>query len=136
MNKKIVLIFTLFIAFTSFGQLKKITLEDGVLQQGRKFGADKLSGFQWIPNTNKYVYYAETFTKMMSASATDAKATELVTLADINSALGTKLKNFAGTAWIDTNTIMVSENGKYYNYSLTSKTGQGIKESGDRKSVV
>jgi len=129
MNKKIALLLTLFIAITTFGQLKKITLEDGVLQQGRKFGADKLTGFQWIPNTNTYVYYADTWTKMMSASATDSKATELVTLTAINSALGTKLKNFAGTQWIDANTILVSENGKYYNYSLSSKTGQGIKES-------
>jgi dipeptidyl-peptidase 4 len=131
MNKKIVLLFTLFIALTSFAQLKKITLDDGVLQQGRKFGADKLSGFQWIPNTNNYVYYTETFTKMMSASATNSKATELVTLADINSALGTKLKNFAGVQWIDANTILVSESGKYYDYSLTSKKGQGVKESAE-----
>ncbi len=130
MNKKIVLLFTLFIALTAVGQLKKITLEDGVLQQGRKFGADKLAGFQWIPNSNNYVYYTDNFTKMMSASTTNAKATELVTLVDINSALGTKLKNFAGIQWIDANTILVSENGKYYNYSLTSKTGLDIKESG------
>ena len=131
MNKKIVFLFTLFIAFTSFGQLKKITLEDGVLQQGRKFGADKLTGFQWIPDSNKYVYYTDTWTKMMSASTTDAKATELVTLAAINSTLGTKLKSFAGITWVDANTIMVSENGKYYNFYLTGKFVQNIKESGE-----
>ena len=59
MNKKIILFFSLFIAITSQAQLKKITLEDGVLQQGRKFGADKLTGFQWIQNSNKYVYYTD-----------------------------------------------------------------------------
>ncbi|MCZ8197202.1 MAG: DPP IV N-terminal domain-containing protein [Flavobacterium sp.] len=131
MNKKIILFFSLFIAFTSQAQLKKITLEDGVLQQGRKFGADKLTGFQWIPNTNKYVYYTDAWTKMMSATTTDSKASELATLSEINSALGTKLRNFSGVEWIDASTILVSENGKYYTYSLTSKSGKSIQETAE-----
>lgn len=126
MNKKILLFISLFLAISTQAQLKKITLDDGVLQQGRKFGADKLTGFQWIPNTNKYVYYTDVWTKMMSANTADAKATELVTLTDINSALGTKLKNFFGIEWIDSNTLLVSENGNYYSYSLTSKSGKSI----------
>jgi dipeptidyl-peptidase-4 len=131
MNKKIILFFSLFIAITSQAQLKKITLEDGVLQQGRKFGADKLNGFQWIPNTNKYVYYTDVWTKMMSATTTDSKASELATLADINSALGTKLRNFFGVEWMDASTVLVSENGKYYTYSLTSKSGKSIQETAE-----
>jgi dipeptidyl-peptidase-4 len=129
MNKKIILFFSLFIAITTQAQLKKITLEEGVLQQGRKFGADKLTGFQWIPNTNKYVYYTDVWTKMMSATTTDSKASELATLADINLSLGTKLRNFFGIEWIDASTILVSENGKYFTYSLTSKSGKSIQET-------
>ena len=131
MNKKIILFICFFIAFNSIGQLKKITLDEGVLQQNRKFGADKLTGFQWIPNTTKYVYYPETWTKMMIASTTNAKAIELVTLVDVNTALGTKLKNFFGTEWLDANTILVSENGKYYTYSLDSKTGKIFQETSE-----
>jgi dipeptidyl-peptidase-4 len=126
MNKKIILFFSLFIAITTQAQLKKITLEDSVLQQGRKFGTDKLTGFQWIPNTNKYVYYTDVWTKMMSATTVDKKASEIVTLADLNSALGTKLKNFFGIEWLDTSTILVSENGKYFTYSVTSKSGKEL----------
>ena len=129
MNKKIILFFSLFIALSTQAQLKKITLEDGVLQQGRKFGADRLTGFQWIPNTNKYVYYTDVWTKMMSATTTDSKATEFVTLTDINAALGTKLKNFFGTEWLNATTLLVSENGKFYNYSITSKSGKQVLET-------
>ena len=129
MNKKIIVFFSLFLAFTSQAQLKKITLEDGVLQQGRKFGADRLTGFQWIPNSNKYVYYTDGWSKMVTASTSDKKTSELVTLAEINSALGTKLKNFFGLQWIDANTIIVSENGNYYTYSLTSKSGKKIQDA-------
>lgn len=129
MNKKIIVFFSLFLAFTSQAQLKKITLEDGVLQQGRKFGADRLTGFQWIPNSNKYVYYTDGWSKMVTATTSDKKTSELVTLAEINSVLGTKLKNFFGLQWIDANTIIVSENGNYYSYSLTSKSGKKIQDA-------
>lgn len=129
MNKKIILIFSLFLAITSQAQLKTFTLDEAVMQQNRAFRADKLLGFQWIPNTNRYVYYTDAASKMMSGTTTDTKAKELVTLAEINSALGTKLKSFSGLEWIDANTILVSENGKYFTYSLTSKSGKTIQET-------
>jgi dipeptidyl-peptidase-4 len=136
MNKKIIAFLSLFIALSTQAQVKKITLEDGVLQQGRKFGADKLTGFQWIPNTTKYVYYTDAWSKMVTASTADAKTTELITLAEINSALGTKLKNFFGTQWIDSSTLLISENGKYYSYSIISKTGKNIQETTEKSDNV
>jgi dipeptidyl-peptidase-4 len=124
MNKKIILFVSVFLALTTQAQLKKLTLEESVLQQGRAFKADGLTGFQWIPNTNKYLFYTDAWTKMKSASTTNETATELVTLAEINTALGTKLKNFFSLQWIDANTFMVTENGKYYSYNLSTKTGK------------
>lgn len=41
MNKIALLFLSLFLGFSSVAQVKQITLEEGVLQQGRKFGADK-----------------------------------------------------------------------------------------------
>ena len=136
MNKKIIAFLSLFIALSTQAQVKKITLEEGVLQQGRKFGADKLTGFQWIPNTTKYVYYTDAWSKMVTASTADAKTIELITLAEINSALGTKLKNFFGTQWIDSSTLLISENGKYYSYSIISKTGKNIQETTEKSDNV
>jgi len=132
MNKKIILFLSLFIAITSQAQLKKITLEEGVLQQNRKFGADKLTGFQWIPNTNNYVYYTDAWSKMMTASTTDKNAKELVTLSEINTALGTKLKTFFGLEWMDSSTFLLYENGKYYIYNLLLKSGMLLQESPEK----
>ena len=129
MNKFSFLALLFFITISSFGQTKKITLEEGVLQQNQKFRADKLTGFQWIPNTNRYVYYTDSFTKMMSASTVDANATELITLAEINSALGTKLKSFAGIEWMDSNALLVTANGKYFVYMTAPKTGTMMYET-------
>jgi dipeptidyl-peptidase-4 len=111
------------------GQTKKLSLSQAVLEQNRQFRADRLIGFEWIPNTNKYTYYSANFTKMLTASATDLKTTEIATLAEINSALGTKLNYIFGLEWIDAGTLLVTEQEKYYSYSIASKTGSLLQET-------
>ena len=92
MKRLSLLVLSCLISIIASSQTQKLTLEQSVLEQNRQFRADKLIGFQWIPNTNNYVYYTDKMTKMLAVSATDSKTTETVTLEDINSALGTKLK--------------------------------------------
>lgn len=128
MNKKIILLLCLSLGLGVFAQTRKLTLEEAVLQQNRQFRADKLTGFQWIPNTNQYVYYTDAWSKMLTAKATDTITSEYVTLNDINQALGTKLKNFFGISWIDSDTLFLNEGTAYYTYSITSKTGKKIQE--------
>ena len=129
MNKKILVLLSLFVATLSQSQVKTFTLDEAVMQQNKAFRADKMQGFQWIPNTHNYVYYAALGTKMMMASATDSNAKEAVTLTEINAVLGTKLKSFTGLEWIDATTILISEKGKYYRYSLTEKSGKNLQET-------
>jgi len=129
MNKISILALSCIIAISSFGQTKKITLEQGVLGQTREFKADKLSGFQWIPNSNNYVYYTDNMTKMVSANATDNKAIPLLTLEEINKSLGTNLKTLSGIPWIDANTILVTEGTKFFTFSLANKSGTRIQET-------
>jgi dipeptidyl-peptidase 4 len=129
MNKKITLIITFLLSIASFSQLKKISLEELVLQQNRLFGADKMLGFQWLPNSNNYAYCSEKWTKLLTANALDNKASEVVSLTDLNTALGTKLKTFFGFEYIDANTILVSEAGRYYAYNVATKSGKQIQES-------
>ena len=128
MKRLSLLVLSCLISIIASSQTQKLTLEQSVLEQNRQFRADKLIGFQWIPNTNNYVYYTDKMTKMLAVSATDSKTTETVTLEDINSALGTKLKNFFGIQWIDSNALLVSEGGKQYAYLTTSKKGTLIQE--------
>jgi len=123
MNKIFTLVLSCLIAVASFGQAKKITLEDGVLQQNRQFRADKLLGFQWIPNTNKYIYFADSGKKLMIANTANATATELVSLADLNKALGTDLKSFFGIGFKDANTMTVISGVKQYDFNIATKTG-------------
>ena len=131
MQKKIILFLCFLITIITQAQLKKLTLEDAVLQQNRAFRADKLEGFQWIPNTNKYVFYTENFAKMMMASTNNSEATEYIRLADINTVLKTNIKSFSGVDWIDTNTLLIKEKGIYYVYIVESKLGTKIHETNE-----
>ncbi len=131
MTKKLLLVFIFSISISSFSQLKKITLEDSVLQQGRKFGADKLLGFQWIPNSNNYVYCAEKWAKLMTATSTDSKSTEVISLADLNKNLGSDLKSFFGIELKDSNIFTIANGSKYYEYNLATKSGKLIQELSD-----
>ncbi len=124
MKKIIILFTTILISVASLAQLKKITLEESVLQQGRKFGADKMLGFQWIPSTNNYVYCAEKWTKLLTANALDNTPKELISLSDLNKNLGSDFKNFFGIEFKDVNNIILINGSKYYEYNLTSKTGR------------
>ncbi|MET0760569.1 MAG: DPP IV N-terminal domain-containing protein, partial [Flavobacterium sp.] len=128
MNKHLILIFSFFIAVTAFGQTKKITLEDGVLQQNRNFRADKLLGFQWVPNTNKYIYFAEAGKKLMTADTKNANATEIVTLSEVNKTLGSDFKSFFGVTWKDASKFILSNGTKYYEYNVAAKTGKLVSE--------
>jgi len=132
MNKFSILFLTCLMATASFGQAKKITLEEGVLQQNRKFRADKLLGFQWIPNTNKYIYFADAGKKMMTATTTDSKANELVSLADVNKSLGTELKTFQEIDWKDTNSFIIANGTKHFEYNFATKTGKQIAEISEK----
>lgn len=126
MNTKILLLLTCFLTISTFGQAKKFTLEESVMQQNRQFKADKLSGFKWIPNTDNYTYYADSGKKLLLTKATNTAANELITLADLNKALNSNLKNFMSLEWKDATTFIVTDATTYYSYNIVSKTGTKI----------
>ena len=70
-------------------------------------------GLQWIPNSEKYIFYTENWKKMMVADAKNHKATEFITITDINNALNVNLKSFFGVEFIDSYTILITNKRKY-----------------------
>lgn len=126
MNKNLIAFVSFFFIVAAFGQTKKLTLEDGVLQQYRAFRPDQVLGFQWIPETNKFVYFEELGRKLMIATPADTKGTELVALSDVNSALKSAFKSFWGIEWKDASTFILSDGSKYYAYNFATKKGNLI----------
>lgn len=120
--------FLLLLTFTNVAQNKTISLEDAVLQQNRLFRADKMLGFQWIPNSDSYIHYTDNWTKMKIVSQTDKSEKEFVLLNDINSALKINLKSFFGIQFIDNTSLLISDKTNFYKYNTATKTGFLITE--------
>jgi dipeptidyl-peptidase 4 len=127
--KKLIIASCLLVAITTFAQTKKLTLEEAVMQQNRAFRADGLTGFQWIPNTTNYIFYTDSWTKMKIASVANSVAKDGVGLNEINTALGTKLKNFFGMSFLNESTLLITDAGSYYSYSITTKSGKKINQT-------
>ncbi len=108
----------------SFSQKKELTLSDAVMQQGRKFGADKMQFFQFIPNTANYSYLSKFKTLMIGSEGNTKK--DSITIEALNSALGSKLTWFSGFEWKDQNTFYVNDGSNYYSYNTISKKGSLI----------
>ncbi len=123
MNKNIIAFVSLFFVMAAFGQTKKLTLEDGVMQQYRAFRPDQILGFQWIPETTQFVYFEELGRKLMLASPSDTKGTELVSLSEVNSALKSEFKSFWGIQWKDASTFVLTDGSNYYHYNFKTKSG-------------
>lgn len=124
MKNIFLILVSLLISINTFSQLKKISLDDAVLQQNRLFRADKMLGFQFIPNSSKYIYLENNYKKLMTASPENVIATEVITIEELNKNLGTDLKTFFGIEFKDSNVFTIANGSKYYEYNLATKSGK------------
>ncbi len=122
MIKKFSVLAFLLIGFGATAQ-KQLTLEESVLQQYRAFRPDMMFGFQWIPNSNRYVYIGEGGKNLLSATAATGKATEFLTLENVKVGTSSKLRSLGGMSWKDENSFIVSSGVEYYEYDISKKAG-------------
>lgn len=134
--KRILLLFTLGAATLMSGQQKKLTLEESVLQQNRAFRSETMTGFQFIPDSDRYVYTAEGGKKILVASAKDRKASEWLTLEQVSAAIGAKAGSFNGIRFRNGNAFVIHAGGDLYEYDFTSKTGRKLLSVGDKESAT
>ena len=126
MNKNFLAILCFFFIGVAFGQTKKLTLEEGVLQQYRAFRPDQILGFQWVPDTNQFIYFEELGRKLMIANPNDTKGKELVSLADLNAAIKSEIRSFWGIELKNNSTFVISDGSKYFEYNFVNKKGNLI----------
>ena len=131
MNKNLIAIVSFFFVMAAFGQTKKLTLEESVMQQYRAFRPDQVLGFQWVPQSNDFVYFEELGRKLMIANPKDTKGKELVSLSDLNATLKSDFRSFWGIEWKDATTIVLNNSSKYYDYNFTTKKGNLIATTPD-----
>lgn len=105
----------------SFSQKKELTLKDAVSQQYRAFMPEQIPFFQWIPGTSDYSYLDGYITLMKGN--TSGKKEKLLTIEQLNTALGAELNWFSGFEWVDGHTFNVTDGKNYYSYNLQTQKG-------------
>ena len=122
------LFFFLLLSTSVTAQKKEISLSDAVLQQGRKFGPDRIANFQWIPEGSSYSYCSKDWTILFKSEVASDKDQELIKIADINTVLTTDFANFFGMSWLNDHEICLNDGSKVYSFDLSSKTGKKIQK--------
>ena len=118
------LILFLFVVTTTFAQ-KELTLEDAVMQQYRKFLPEQPMMFNWIPDTDCYIYL-DGYIKLMKSAASKKESTQLLSIDELNTALDAELSWFSGFEWKDVNEFYVNDGKNYYSYNLVTKKGTAL----------
>jgi dipeptidyl-peptidase-4 len=67
----------------------------------------------------------------MKASVSNTKATELITIEEVNKILNAKLNWFSGFEWKDKTTFYVNDGFKFYSFNTSSKTGKLLYDLGE-----
>lgn len=103
----------------------KLTLEDAVMQQYRKFAPESMPFFKWVPNTDCYTYL-DGYRTLKKASFKNTDAKDLIAIDELNKILKAKLPWFSGFQWKNENEFWVNDGVNYYGYNTVSKEGKTL----------
>ncbi len=124
------ILFLLVNAAICFGQAKELTLKDAVMQQYRTYGPDRITSFQWLPNSSSYSFLSKNMQTLYKSNVTEASSANpplaWMTIAEVNKILSTELTYFSGLQWIDESHCYLNDGQKYYYLDLKLKTGKEL----------
>lgn len=130
MKKNILLSLSLiFVLGGAFAQ-QKLTIEDAVMQQYRKFAPESMSFFKWVPNTDCYTYLPG-YINLKKASFTNTKEKDWFTIKEVNKALGSKMNWFQGFEWKNENEFWLNDGKNFYLFNTVTKDGKTIASLSD-----
>ncbi len=105
---------------------KELSLEDAVMQQYRKFYPDRLTGFQWLPNTTQYVYLSEDRGTLLKSDVNSDKEQILLSTEELNEILDAEFRGFYPVSFSTENDFYINDGASYYEVDLVSKTGKTL----------
>ena len=120
------------ISFSSYSQKKELSLSDAVLQQYRSLSPEKLYGFSWLPETNKYAFFDNRFTTLFLADVSNTTPKKIIDVKEISKVLNEEIKYFGGLEWVDKDNFIFSNGGKYFIYDILKNSGKLLFEFDDK----
>jgi len=124
MLKQILFISTLVLSTMTIAQKKELTLKDAVMNQYRNYGPDRMTGFQWIKNTDNYSFLSKNYQILYKSSVKGTKDIELATIQNVNAALKSEFSTFFGMKWKNENEIILNDGTNFYCYNFSNSSGK------------
>ena len=119
-------LFVIFITtvFTVLGQQKELTLKESILSSRSELTPKKISGLQWIPETDTYCFTEGN--NLISSSPFSNEKSEIVSVETLNKAEGLKkeLSRFPSITWLNKNEFYFRKGNNYIKYNLQNKNFQ------------
>jgi dipeptidyl-peptidase 4 len=123
--KLLIVVSFLFYLLPLLGQ-KELTLEESVLGQYRQFYPEHIFGFEWIPKSTNYSYL-DGYVNLKKGGLNSTEEKTILTIADVNAALGAQLYYFQNFKWKSATKFYVGDEQNYYLFNLETKSGSTIK---------
>jgi len=129
MNKSILFTFLIFISTNfAFAQNQELSIADAVLQQHRKFAAEKYVDAHWIGSTNEFSFIEDY--QSLKKSNLKGDTTELTSTKEINKLLGLdekeKFQYLYGINWVNDHEFTMIQGEKVLHFNVKSKTAKII----------
>jgi dipeptidyl-peptidase-4 len=134
--KLLVLSVVLFCTTILFSQKKDLSLSDAVLQQYRALSPEKLYGFNWLPNSKKYVYTDNKFTTIFISEVGTYNPVKLIDVKEISQLLNDEIRYFGGLKWISQDQFIFNNGNKYFQFNFAKKTGKLIYEFDEKSENI
>lgn len=119
----------LFLGSTLLAQpraLQKLTLEDAIMKGRSTLGAERISGLQWMPNTDGLVHYSKDGKQLKTIALKSDQSTSALDLKALNKALDLELKRLPRVHWDNTYDIHFTHKNSIYQYNTNLKKGKQL----------
>ncbi|MCC7502081.1 MAG: DPP IV N-terminal domain-containing protein, partial [Flavobacteriales bacterium] len=109
------------IALTASAQQKELTLKDAVLKAGSDLSPQRISGLQWIPNTDTYCFVKDSL--LMKAGVGKMADMPVLSLKELNDGLKRKeaIKRLPPVTWTGANLLYFDVDSVTYQYDVSKK---------------
>lgn len=121
--KKVLVSIALCLCASVYAQNDSLSLDDAILARWSKFAPDRISGLQWVKNSNNFCYNEGPELIIENLNGTK----ETIKLASLNEHLAEdSLKRFPRITWLNAQSFRFNHHNNIYEYNKSSGTLQTI----------
>ena len=115
--KKVLVSIVLCLCASAYAQKDSLNLEDAILARWSKFAPDRISGLQWVKNSDDFCYYEDGGLVIENLDGTK----ETLKLSTLNNSLGKdSLNTFPRITWVSEQSFRFNHNSSIYNFNKST----------------